>query len=48
VIVSNPEKDGSDEDNHRRIDALKPAADVKTALAHIKSGAWVESGNPLA
>jgi hypothetical protein len=35
VIVSNPEKDGSDEDNHRRIDALKLAADVRAALAQI-------------
>ena len=35
MIVSNPEKDGSREDNHRRIDALKLAADVKAALAEV-------------
>jgi hypothetical protein len=35
VIVSNPEKGGSREDNHRRIDALKLAIDVKATLAHI-------------
>jgi hypothetical protein len=33
VIVSNPEKGGSREDNHRRIDALKLAIGVKAALA---------------
>jgi hypothetical protein len=31
VIVSNPEKDGCHEDDHR-IDAFKLAADVKAAL----------------
>jgi hypothetical protein len=35
VIVSNPEKDGSHEDNHRPIDALKLAADLKAALGQI-------------
>jgi hypothetical protein len=35
VIVSNPEKDGSDEDKHRRIDALKLAADVRVAPTQI-------------
>ena len=35
MIVSNPEKGGTREDNHRRIDALKLAAGFKAALAHI-------------
>ena len=41
------EKDDPREDNYRGIDALKLAADVKAALAHIKSRMG-ESGNPLA
>ena len=37
MIVSNPKKDDPREDNHRGIDALKLAADVKAALTHAMS-----------